>query len=90
MGATVLYGLAAVWGVCRVRTWRRRVGIVAAASCGVILVGLSRVALGAHFLSDVLGAVVAGLAWLTLCVTSVETWRRRRHSKVQRMSNTPR
>ncbi len=81
MGATLLFGLAAVLGFYRVRTWRGRVWIVAAASCAVFLVGLSRIALGAHFLSDVLGAVAAGLAWLAVCVTSVETLRRRRLAK---------
>jgi undecaprenyl-diphosphatase len=78
MGATLLYGLATVLAFYRVRTWPGRVWIVAAASCSVFLVGLSRVALGAHFLSDVLGAAAAGLAWLAVCVTSVETLRRRR------------
>ena len=84
MGATLLYGLAAVLGFYRVRSWRGRVWIVAAASFVVFLVGLSRVALGAHFLSDVLGAVAAGLAWLAVCVTSVETLRRRRLTKSRR------
>jgi membrane-associated phospholipid phosphatase len=78
MGATLLYGLAAVLALYRARTWRARAGIVAAASCSIFLIGLSRVALGAHFLSDVLGAAAAGLAWLAVCVTSVETLRRQR------------
>jgi undecaprenyl-diphosphatase len=78
MGATLLYGLAAVFAFYWVRSWPGRVWIVAAASCSTFLVGLSRVALGAHFLSDVLGAAAAGLAWLAVCVTSVETLRRRR------------
>ncbi|MEO8353398.1 MAG: phosphatase PAP2 family protein, partial [Chthoniobacteraceae bacterium] len=77
MGATLLYGLATVMGFYWVRTWRGRVCIVAAGSCVVFLVGLSRVALGVHFLSDVLAGAAAGLAWLALCVTSVETLRRR-------------
>ena len=32
--------------------------------------------LGAHYLSDVLGATAAGLAWLVLCLTAVDTLRR--------------
>ncbi len=77
MGATLLYGLATAMGFYWVRTWRGRVCLVATGSCVVFLVGLSRVALGVHFLSDVLAGAAAGLAWLTLCVTSVETLRRR-------------
>jgi membrane-associated phospholipid phosphatase len=32
------------------------------------LVGFSRIALGAHFLTDVLAAVLFGSIWLALCV----------------------
>ncbi|MEP6810390.1 MAG: phosphatase PAP2 family protein, partial [Chthoniobacterales bacterium] len=81
MGATLLYGLAAVFVYHRLTAWRGKVWLVATASSIVFLVGLSRVALGAHFLSDVLGGAAAGLAWLALCVTAVETLRRRRLTK---------
>ncbi len=83
MGATLLYGLAAVMGLYGVRTLSGRVCIVAAGSFLVLLVGLSRVALGVHFVSDVVAGVTAGLAWLALCVTSVETLRRRRVSRLR-------
>ena len=73
----MLYGLATAVGFYWVRTWRGRVCLVAGGSCVVLLIGLSRVALGVHFLSDVLAGAAAGLAWLALCVTSVETLRRR-------------
>jgi membrane-associated phospholipid phosphatase len=77
MGATLLYGLAAVLAFHWVRTWRGRIYVVAAASACILLVGFSRIALRAHFLSDVLAAIAAGLAWLAICVTAVETLRRR-------------
>lgn len=78
MGATLLYGLAAVFAFRWMTTWRGKIWLIIAASIIVFLIGLSRVALGAHFLSDVLAAAAAGLAWLALCVTSVETLRRQR------------
>src|SRR5437667_373707 len=43
----------------------------------ILLIGLTRVYLGAHFLSDVLGAFAASVVWLTFCWTAFETLRRR-------------
>ena len=78
MAATLLYGLLAVFAVIALKKWRWR---VAAALCGLVmifLVGLSRMYLGAHYLSDVLGAIAAGFAWLALSLTAVDTLRRNR------------
>jgi undecaprenyl-diphosphatase len=41
-----------------------------------VLIGLSRIYLGAHYLTDVLGAIAVGLAWLAFCWTGVETLRK--------------
>jgi len=79
MMATVLYGVVAAYLLARTPDWRRRVLIIFAASLLIALVGFSRIYLGAHYLSDVLGAMAEGLAWLALCMTLVySVWRRRR------------
>ena len=78
MAATLLYGMFAVLGVIAIHSWRWRVLIVVSACVMVLLVGFSRLYLNAHYLSDVLGAISAGLAWLALCVTAVNTLRRYR------------
>ncbi|MDQ6654327.1 MAG: phosphatase PAP2 family protein [Verrucomicrobiota bacterium] len=77
MGSTLFYGLLALLVVQSARRWSVRVAAVVCAGWMVVLVGLSRIYLGAHFLTDVLGAIAAGGAWLTLCWTAVETFRRR-------------
>ncbi len=43
-----------------------------------MLVALSRMYLGVHYLSDVMAASMEGAAWLAVCVTAVSTLHRRR------------
>jgi membrane-associated phospholipid phosphatase len=76
--ATVFYGLLACYLVRRVRAWRARVTIVLGAGAMVMLVALSRMVLGVHYLSDVLAAAAEGAAWLAICITAVSTLHRRR------------
>jgi len=81
--ATVFYGLLACYLVHRVRTWRARVLVVLGAVGMVTLVALSRMYLGAHYLSDVLAAAAEGAAWLAICITAVSTLHRRRLARGQ-------
>jgi membrane-associated phospholipid phosphatase len=77
MTATVLYGVLAAYFFTTTTDCRRRVLIVFSAGFLILLVGLSRMYLGAHYLSDVLGAMAEGLAWLSLCLTVVYSiWQR--------------
>lgn len=78
MAATLLYGLLAALAVIALEAWRWRLRAVIVAFVLVLLVGLSRVCLGAHYLSDVMGAAAAGLAWLAFSLTAVDTLRRKR------------
>jgi len=68
IGATLLYGqlLLFILPALKARHWRL-LSIVSAISM-VALVGFSRIALGAHFLTDVLAAILFGIVWLALCV----------------------
>ena len=76
--ATMFYGILAAYIVTHVIEWRWRVLTVLSAFLLVALVALSRVYLGAHFLSDVLAAFAEGVAWLALCLTAVHTLRQHR------------
>jgi len=76
--ATVFYGLLACYLLRRVQAWPARLLVMAAATTMVMLVALSRMYLGVHYLSDVLAAAAEGCAWLTVCVTGVSTLHRHR------------
>jgi len=78
-GAMVAYGMLAYVALQLLPTrWHLPTLLMAAAL--TYTVGASRVILRVHFASDVLAGFASGLAWLALCITSVELireWRRR-------------
>ena len=57
--------------------WRVRVYVMSVAILIALLVGLTRVHLGVHWASDVLGGWCAGAAWATLCWL-LDRWMRKR------------
>ncbi len=76
--ATLFYGVLAAWLICTTSSWRWRVVIATLASLLVALVGLSRIYLGVHYLSDVLAAMAASSGWLAFSLTAVGISRSRR------------
>ncbi len=76
IGATLLYGqlLLFILPVLKARHWR--VLSIFSAALLVALVGFSRIALGAHFLTDVLAAIIFGILWLTFCLIAGKPLRR--------------
>ena len=57
---------------------RYRPWLFAFAMAMVVLIGFSRIALGAHYLSDVIGAALIGSAWLLAMTAAFSAWRRER------------
>lgn len=52
----------------------RRPVAAAAAGAWALLMGFARVALGLHYVSDVLGGYLLGLAWLAACASALAPW----------------
>ena len=78
MMATIVYGFMASYLMLGIASWPWRFIIVTITILFVFLVALSRMYLGAHYLTDVLAAMAAGIAWVALCFTAVEIFRRHR------------
>src|SRR5437773_1102659 len=76
IGATLLYGqlLLFVLPALKARQWR--VLTVCSAALLIALVGFSRIALGAHFLTDVLAGILFGILWLAICLFASKPLRR--------------
>jgi membrane-associated phospholipid phosphatase len=76
IGATLLYGqlLLLILPVVKARHWRALT--IFSAVLLVALVGFSRIALGAHFLTDVLAAIIFGVLWLAFCLIAGKPLRR--------------
>lgn len=81
--STLLYGFLCVWFIATHPRWRARVCAVLIAAGMVILVAFSRVYLGAHYFSDVVGGMAEGVTWLVLCLTTFHTYVDHRREKAR-------
>lgn len=73
----------AVLGTGWVRHWESRAYVLLAALAVVILIGFSRLYLGAHYLTDVLAGFAAGAFWATICITAGTVLSRARGEPLQ-------
>ena len=84
MGATIGYGVLAYVLVRVHQPLRgRRALVYGLAALIALAVGVSRVYLGVHYPSDVVGGWAAGSAWLAVCLTGAGIARRRAESRAE-------
>jgi membrane protein DedA with SNARE-associated domain/membrane-associated phospholipid phosphatase len=76
MMAIIFYGMLAYLFIRKSQSWRLMVFAVSAAGFMVFMIGLSRIYLNVHYLSDVLAGYAGGLCWLTVSITGIEAYNR--------------
>jgi len=81
MGSLIGYGMLA-YVLMLLWIHRRSAQIVVALGAALLIVaiGLSRLYLGVHYFSDVVGGYAAGVLWLSACISGVEVARRWRRT----------
>jgi undecaprenyl-diphosphatase len=75
MGAMLFFGSLAyvLYFTLEVhRVWR--IAAVVLCVLATVAIGLSRVYLGVHYLSDVVAGWIAALCWIAVCLTGTEAW----------------
>jgi len=77
IGATLLYGQLLLFVLPSLKGRTLRLLCILSAASLVLLVGFTRIALGAHFLTDVLAAIFFGIIWLMLCTVLGKSVQRR-------------
>ena len=72
--STIFYGFLAyfIWQHAR-RPWLRWLGVAGMLTM-IVLVGISRVYLGVHWPSDVVGAYSIGILWLHVWIRAQRAW----------------
>jgi membrane protein DedA with SNARE-associated domain/membrane-associated phospholipid phosphatase len=76
MMSIIFYGMLAYLFIRKMQSWKLKVLAVAAAGFMVFMIGLSRIYLNVHYLSDVLAGYAGGLFWLTVSITGIEVYKK--------------
>jgi len=70
--AVVAYGMLAALGASGTGSWSKKVAAWATALLIVLIVGATRLYLGAHWFTDVVGGLVLGALWLAALLTLLQ------------------
>ena len=77
MESVIMYGMLAYFGVLAAQNGRARLALAFGGVVLVLLIGFSKIYLGHHYFSDVIGGYAAGGVLLSAFVLATETIRRR-------------
>jgi undecaprenyl-diphosphatase len=76
MASTAVFGALAYLGMRSAKSWNGKSAIIALAATTVLTIAASRLYLGVHWISDVIGGLGAGGLWLAGTTGAYETVRR--------------
>ncbi len=89
MGSVIGYGMLGYVAALLLRRRWQRVASVAVLVALVLLIGLSRIYLRAHWFTDVLGGFAIGTFLVSLCITWAEVTRRRLRARALAADGLP-
>jgi membrane-associated phospholipid phosphatase len=85
----ILFGLVAYLAVTRSRNGILRTSILVSTTALILLVGISRIYLGAHWPSDVLGGYLTGGVFLTILIRIDRTWISKHNDIIETLKPEP-
>ena len=71
MLSVLFFGMTAYLIAAQVPSWKTQIRLMVTAFTLSLLIGFSRIFLGVHYLTDVLGGWAAGVVWLIVCITAL-------------------
>ncbi len=87
LGSLIGYGmLAYVIGSNWIESRRGRLRLAIATAMLVVAIGISRLYLGVHYFSDVVGGYAVGVLWLSVCISGLQVAERRRPPSISTSS----
>ncbi len=85
MLSILLYGMTAYLIASQTPSWKIQIRLWITAVTVSLLIGFSRIFLGVHYLTDVLGGWAAGIVWLVVCMG---TYKLAQHSQIKILNNS--
>jgi membrane-associated phospholipid phosphatase len=77
MGTFILCGVGCYLLLRDNRSWTRAAVVLTVSASWCVVMAFSRLYLGVHYASDVIAGLLAGVAWVVVCVSGLEVLRRR-------------